>query len=761
MNKTKNSYLQIKDRFVPNIEINILKIMSIIVFFTYAYILVISNFLIYSNDGNETLGTLLHADNLIKYGFLNNFLTDESTGVEKQQHPISHLSQGNWPRISVALLKLVGLNDILIISLVTLAMVAIFLIVYPKIMIHKTSRIFTLIFLFLFVTDFLHVTQWFLNLYRTWQVALYFFVLFIISKIETKRSNGIILYTILSILFAISTYGELINAIWLFIATSFLLLFQFFSFSNLKKIYLFSVMIIGSIVGFGIHVIQVVLTIGVQDTLFYFTTINGVRNNGLKSFEMNEIAEKHNLVFWQNYGPNTDNLQSIVRLYLDILIDLFASSLLINLILPVVFILLIAYASGHKKFTLLLLVTVNIYFILSDKSYFTYLFIIIVLIAFYLKKILPPQNLFIVKSGFVGLFIVSALSTLLPPLYTWGINYTYAIWAAAFSAAIICLYLVIKKIGKNFKDLDFNMNYLISITLLSLLNYSLQKQFSYRLYYPELINLNYTKLILLFVVYASYIFFLIRWLWNLSDFNLKGTSKVFSFVLAPALGLIIVGLLSPGYVLTGYFLREDFLWKGLGSSILGLTIYLSIKSYSDNSQLTNFRSQIASFIWLPIIYLLIQFNVMQVQPHNSFFEVGKYIEKVHSNKVLISNNYPPAISHFSNNYSVIVSFNELESFVSAPSFLGKFAGLRFPDRLDRDYSKVENFIFLDVNTRFNTTHARYIESKGKPMPASSYCQLFLDRNFISQNINLILNPGAFGNIGPYGYWCDFKVKQKI
>jgi len=68
---------------------------------------------------------------------------------------------------------------------------------------------------------------------------------------------------------------------------------------------------------------------------------------------------------------------------------------------------------------------------------------------------------------------------------------------------------------------------------------------------------------------------------------------------------------------------------------------------------------------------------------------------------------------------------------------------------------------MDINVRFKTTYARYLESNGKPMPASSYCQLFLDRNFNSESINLTLSPGAFGNIGPYGYWCDFKVTQKI
>jgi hypothetical protein len=586
-------------------------------------------------------------------------------------------------------------------------------------------------------------------------------VLFIISKIETKRKNGIILYTILSILFAISTFGEMINAIWLFMATAILLLLQFFSISSLKKLYLFTAMIIGSFVGFGIHVIQVVLTIGLQDTLFYFTNINGVRRNGQKSFEMNEIADKHNLVFWQNFGTQTDDLYSTIRLYLNTLIDLLASSLLINFMIPVILVLLIAYALGNKKFTLLLLVIINTYFVLSDTSYLTFSFTIIVLTAFYVKKIIPTQNLYLLKIAFIGLFVVSALSIMLPPLNTWGRNYLYTLWAITLAIAIICLYFVIKKTAINFKSIDFNMNYVILITLLALFNFRFQQQFSWKLYYPELINLSFTKLIPLFVVYVSYILFLSRWLWNLGNFTLKGTSKVFSFVLAPVFALIIVGMLSPGYVLTGYFLREDFLWKGLGSSMLGLTIYLSIISYSDNSILTNFRSKIISFVWLPIVYLLIQFNIVQVQPYNSFFEVGKYLENIHANKYLVSNNYPPSISYFSNNYSVLISFNELESFVSNPTLSSKFSGLRFPDRLKNDYSKVENFIFLDINTRFNTTYARYIESNGKPMPASSYCQLFLDRNFTSQNISLTLNSGAFGNVGPYGYWCDFKVEQKI
>ena len=761
MGKLKNGLYQDKDIFQKKLELNIFKIISYTIFAYYAYILLRSNYFLYSNDGNETFGTLLHADNLIKYGQLNNYLTDESTGVEKQQHPISHLSQGNWPRISVALLKFIGLNEIFIIGLVTLGMVAAFLITYSKLMIHKTNKVFALIFLLLFMFDFLHVTQWFLNLYRTWQVALYFFVLFTISKVESDKRNRVTLYAILTIFFAISTYGELINSIWLFIAISLLLLFRFFSFSNLEKIYLFLVMIVGSCIGFGIHVIQTVLTIGFKDSLFYFMNINRVRKNGQNSFEMNEIADKYNLVFWQNYGISTDNLKSVVILYLESLNDLFGSSLLINFMIPAVLILMISYGLNNKFFTLVLIGVVNTYFLLSDESYLLYFFIVIILIVFYSRKLLPSQDLFIVKIAAVGLFVVSTFSIISPPQNTWGTSYMYGLWISAISVFVICSYIVVKKVNRNSKSNDLNMNYFISIIVLSLFNYSIQRKFSWRLYYPELINLNDAKLFLLIIVYISYNLFIIHWLWNLSKLNLKDTSKVFSFVLAPLIGLMIVGFLSPGYVLTGYLLREDFLWKGLGSSILGLILYLSIKSYSDNLATKNFWGHTSSFIWIPILYLLIQFNIIQIQPYNSFFEVGEYLQKIHADKVLVSNNYPPSISHFTKNYTEITSIDNLESFVLTSIPLSELEKLRFSDRVKGENSLVTNYIFMDINVKFKTTYARYLESNGKPMPASSYCQLFLDRNFNSESIDLTLSPGAFGNIGPYGYWCDFKVVQKI
>lgn len=761
MGKLKNVIWRYKDIIQIRIELNIFNILSLTIFAYYAYILLRSNYFLYSNDGNETFGTLLHADNLIKYGHLNNYLTDESTGLEKQQHPISHLSQGNWPRISVAILKIMGLNEIFIIGLVTLGMVAVFLITYSKLMILKTSKVFTLIFLFLFMFDFLHVTQWFLNLYRTWQVALYFFVLFIISKIESDKRNRVFFYTILSVLFAISTYGELAHAIWLLIAILLLLFFRFFSFSKLGKIYLFLAMIVGSCVGFGIHFIQTVLTIGFEDSLFYFMNINGVRTNGQNSFEMNEIADKYNLVFWQNYGIDTTNLNSVVTLYLETLNDLLASSLLINFIIPVILILLISYTLNNKFFTLLLIVIVNTYFLLSEEYYLLYLFIIIFTISFYSRTFLASRNLFIVKIVPIGLFVVSTFSTISPPRYTWVTSYMYSLWISAFSVAVICLYIAIKKVNRNSKSNNFNMSYFTSIILLSLFNYSIQRKFSWRLYYPELINLNDAKLFVLILIYVSYSLFIISWLWNLSKLNLKETSKVFSFVLAPLIGLIIVGFLSPGYVLTGYFLREDFLWKGLGSSILGLILYLSIKSYSDNFPRKNLWGYTTSFIWMPILYFLIQFNIMQIQPYNSFSEVGEYLQKIHANKILVSNNYSPSISHFTKNYTAFTAFDNLESFALTSTPLSELDEFRSSDRIKGKYPTVTNYIFMDINVKFKTTYARYLESNGKPMPASSYCQLFLDRNFNSESIDLTLSPGAFGNIGPYGYWCDFKVVQKI
>jgi hypothetical protein len=337
----------------------------------------------------------------------------------------------------------------------------------------------------------------------------------------------------------------------------------------------------------------------------------------------------------------------------------------------------------------------------------------------------------------------------------------YGLWISAVSVVVICSYIVIKKVNSNSKSNDLNMNYFISIILLSLFNYSIQRKFSWRLYYSELINLNDVKLFLLIIVYISYNLFIIHWLWNLSKLNLKDTSKVFSFVLAPLIGVIIVGFLSPGYVLTGYFLREDFLWKGLGSSILALILYLSIKSYSDNFPPKNLWGHISSFIWIPILYLLIQFNIIQIQPYNSFFEVGEYLQKIHANKALVSNNYPPSISHFTKNYTELTSLDNLESFVLTSTPLSELEKLRFSDRVKGEKPKVTNYIFMDINVKFKTTYARYLESNGKPMPASSYCQLFLDRNFNSESINLTLSLGAFGNIGPYGYWCDFKVAQKI
>lgn len=122
-------------------------------------------------DGNETFSSLLHARNTIMFGVEGTYgLADEATALLPEAHPVPHTHQGNFPRLYATALAYVGIDaprsQVLIhLWTIGLATFLLFLSVAKKLM-FREAALFAALF---FATDYVFTLQWHVVTYRVWQ----------------------------------------------------------------------------------------------------------------------------------------------------------------------------------------------------------------------------------------------------------------------------------------------------------------------------------------------------------------------------------------------------------------------------------------------------------------------------------------------------------------------------------------------------------------------------------------------------------------
>ncbi len=722
-----------------------------------------AKFFIYANDGNETFGTLIHAENLIKYGHLNSFMTDESTGTMLAQHPITHLSQGNWPRIPVAILKLFHLSDQYVIFSLILTLNLICIYAIYKVLTPKTSKEFALIFIFTLFFNYLHFIQWSLNLYRVWQSVSFFIMVFLLTKVNNQNRNKPVMYFLLIVYSATIGYGELVYAFWLLVSLTCLILLGFFSSKLRLKIEQLLIILVGIGTGLVSHIIQGTKFIGLENFATYFFNILRIRNGNNTASHLSSIIEQYNIVFWENFGIQSQGFIDQVRILIQNLTNLVSYSYIVQYSLPLILVLLFMCFKSHKIIVQLGLI-LSFYLLINSNSALRIFLLIIIAISILLYVLHKRFFDKIYGLSLIAIVGVSFLSVLLPTRTVLNQNLTSFITTLLSFCLLFLLILRLKtlKLLEVFRQLNtyvikLKFEHKTQVLSLSLFTIWLQSKVS-----EQILNFIYSQsqgIEIYFVIFFTllYVYCLVLLPFSSEFIFPNSISNIAKFLLAPTVGLIIVYIFSPGYLLTGYLVREDLLWKGFFVGYISFFIYLSfinIRRFTFVSGRTLSLGFIVSFIAL---YSMNQLIIEKIQPIDAFKAISSHIQNEKYGKVIYSNSYSLPISYLTETYSGVFSPSQLISFFESTNGLNQNYSFRFPNRTDIFYKNYDSYILLDIPVNFDKSISRFFESNGKPMPPSSYCEIVYDRDFAKHYNSLRLsNQNRNGHIGKYGYWCEFE-----
>ncbi len=182
-------------------------------------LLVYSDFLPYVTDNNESFSALFHARNILRFGLSSTAgLTDEASSGAPAAHPYVYTHGGNFPRIPVLVLMLLGVNAVeQQITILALLVGGVSLYLCYRFFSRIAGDLFAFLVVAVLSTDYLLFTQWQVNTFRVWHAFFFFVSLLCVQMIneDNKRIVGAILFVNALVLF----YFELVFAIFTALCT--------------------------------------------------------------------------------------------------------------------------------------------------------------------------------------------------------------------------------------------------------------------------------------------------------------------------------------------------------------------------------------------------------------------------------------------------------------------------------------------------------------------------------------------------------------
>jgi hypothetical protein len=176
----------------------------------YGSMLVATHGVPYVTDGNESFSMLVHASNLYHFPFSRTFgLTDEAFSPSPSAHPYVYTHQGNFPRLFSFVWYVLGARGIesqIVITTFTIGLLSVWLIYnYFR---TVTNRGFALVATSVFLTDYILFAQWQVNTYRVWHGLFFFLSLVCIHGLDGNRRRMWLLATF--VVYACLFYFELV-----------------------------------------------------------------------------------------------------------------------------------------------------------------------------------------------------------------------------------------------------------------------------------------------------------------------------------------------------------------------------------------------------------------------------------------------------------------------------------------------------------------------------------------------------------------------
>ncbi len=271
----------------------------------YIPILLISDFLPYVMDNNESFSVLWHSYNLYNFEFFKSYgLADDSNSYSAQAHPFAHTHQGNFPRIFGFLIFVLGARTVELQITITL-----FVVVLPSIIIaynflsRISSPMLATVTCLVLLTDYVNFTQWQVVTYRVWHTLFFFLTLALVRAYADRERRSILIAAVVT--GASLFYFEISFALFIAVTTA---LYALVILRKQPK----SIMALGSAFALGglvagvILISQLILYLGwdgfQQDLAITYNARNNFGSDDYANYmqEIKKFYAEHDVAFWFN-----------------------------------------------------------------------------------------------------------------------------------------------------------------------------------------------------------------------------------------------------------------------------------------------------------------------------------------------------------------------------------------------------------------------------------------------------------------------------
>lgn len=286
-------------------------IAALVVFLVAAGLLIIwSESIPFVLDGNETFSSIVHAQNMYRFGIGESFgLTDEAYGPDPAAHPFVYTHQGNFPRIFAYVIWALGASSVglqVVVTTVVIGSAAVFF----------TFRFFgrwlgpaaAFLISIIFITDYIMLLQWNLVTYRVWHLFFFFGALCLVDRCAASRS--VVLWMPVIFLFYLALfYFELMFATFTAVCAGLYTIFVTVP-SIGRTITIVVGQLFGAVSAILLLTIQNVLYLGVRtafsDALLTFQARNNASPDPQFIETLRDFYSSNDIVFWFNVIDNTD-----------------------------------------------------------------------------------------------------------------------------------------------------------------------------------------------------------------------------------------------------------------------------------------------------------------------------------------------------------------------------------------------------------------------------------------------------------------------
>ena len=290
-------------------------------------------------DGNETFSTLIHAENIFRFGVEKSFgLTDEAYGAGAAAHPYVYTHQGNFPRLFGLLIYALGARTAEAQVIVTTAIIgtaAIMLAFY--FFARWINPVVAFIVCAIYMTDYVMMLQWHVVTFHVWHMFFVFAALLCVDGFSSARRRWAVAITFA--LYFCLFYYEIVFACFLAVAAGVYTLCVHADRPKDAKIAVLT-QFSGAIAAAVFLIVQDAAYLGLSaflhDASLTFIARNQAPDTNTFRQVLREFYDKHDIVFWYNVVDNTGarSLGGLTKALFDFCLSVYPPSLTVAAFLP-------------------------------------------------------------------------------------------------------------------------------------------------------------------------------------------------------------------------------------------------------------------------------------------------------------------------------------------------------------------------------------------------------------------------------------------